>query len=809
MRGVERRLLRRPPPVLTLGAAALVVVIPSTLFFFLQRPASAGPVTFKAGADAYTTSAEPQSNHGGERILRISAAPTTRAFLRFPVSGISRPVTKATLRLWSPSQSAIGYQVRRVASNRWEERTITAANSPPFGDVVAASGPLPARTWASADVTELVSRSGDVSLALTTLSRDPIALDSRESDHPAELVVETEGAGDAAARLSGSHVDPSATDSLRSVIENVTSATGYRYATRDDNDSSMDGLKVIQDRNGDYLGVYHSLDSAGVFHARVATSSDLVHWAYKADLDAHASQPTVAPLADGGYLVVEEADDKGLAPSPSSWLRFLHYPALEALLRGLADRRLDAPHTFVGPHSGAEGTPNIYSAALTRDLGTSTIEVGFHYFKDAVVDQPARGTLKNFSEWSTKRDEQLLTALSAAGATGSAGDRDRMVFRGSGYTVAEVDTNGGGRWRPYLYDERARRAIPLEVTTHGGSSVFGNPTFTTVRAPSGAPAVVVTLFIPRTGAAQGEMGELVYYSEYGGSSNRAGPAPSPKAPIPHGATIGDPVIAAAGDIACARTVTSSTACHQGNTAELIRQLAPTAVLALGDEQYETGTLDGFEKSYQPSWGQFRDITRPVPGNHEYQTADASGYYSYFQTAAGDPSKGYYSFDIGTWHVVALNSNCHVVGGCESGSPEEQWLRADLASHRNVCTLAFWHHPRFSSGEHGNEAPYDAFWRALYDAGADVVLNGHDHDYERLAPQDPDANLDASRGIREFVVGTGGKSHYGFTKFAANSEVRNADTFGVLELTLHARSYDWRFVPEAGASFTDSGNGVCH
>jgi acid phosphatase type 7 len=269
------------------------------------------------------------------------------------------------------------------------------------------------------------------------------------------------------------------------------------------------------------------------------------------------------------------------------------------------------------------------------------------------------------------------------------------------------------------------------------------------------------------------------------------------------------VIATAGDIACLRSTASSTTCHQGTTAGLIRQLAPSAVLALGDEQYETGTLDAFTGSYDPAWGQFKDITKPVPGNHEYQTAGASGYYSYFGAAAGDPTKGYYSYDIASWHMIALNGNCSAVGGCGPGSPQERWLAADLASKPRTCTLAYWHQPRFSSGEHGDEAPYDAFWKDLYAAGADVVLNGHDHDYERFAPQNPAAQPDPSRGIREFVVGTGGKSHYNFPRISANSEVRNGDTFGILKMTLHPKSYDWQFLPEPGATFTDSGTGGCH
>ncbi len=232
------------------------------------------------------------------------------------------------------------------------------------------------------------------------------------------------------------------------------------------------------------------------------------------------------------------------------------------------------------------------------------------------------------------------------------------------------------------------------------------------------------------------------------------------------------------------------------------------MLLLGDNQYENGAYSKFLASYDPSWGRVKSITRPTPGNHEYQTAGAAGYYQYFGAAAGDPAKGYYSFDVGGWHLVALNSNCSAVGGCGAGSPQEQWLRADLAAHQTDCTLAYWHHPRFSSGEHGSDSAYTAFFQALYDANADVVLVGHDHDYERFAPQTPAGALDLARGIRQFVAGSGGKNVRTFETVRPNSEARDVSSLGVLELTLGSTGYEWRFRAAVG-SFTDSGSAACH
>jgi len=268
------------------------------------------------------------------------------------------------------------------------------------------------------------------------------------------------------------------------------------------------------------------------------------------------------------------------------------------------------------------------------------------------------------------------------------------------------------------------------------------------------------------------------------------------------------VIAAAGDIACepGAAVTPTTCQHQA-TSDLLMQRRLNAVLTLGDEQYVVGRLKNFQQVYGPTWGRRLDITHPAPGNHEYHSG-GDGYYAYFGKAAGNPAHPYYSLDIGAWHVIALNSECSFAGGCGKGSRQERWLRQDLREHRNRCTLAFWHKPRFNSGGHGSDPQYDQFWRDMYAAGVDVVLNGHDHHYERFAPQNPDAQLDPN-GIREFVAGTGGKNlRPTLTAPLPNSEVRGS-AFGVLEMQLDDASYRWNFVPIAGGTFTDSGSAACH
>ncbi len=273
------------------------------------------------------------------------------------------------------------------------------------------------------------------------------------------------------------------------------------------------------------------------------------------------------------------------------------------------------------------------------------------------------------------------------------------------------------------------------------------------------------------------------------------------------AAAASPIVIGAGDIStCAND-------NDLKTAQLIQAVFATGVagkvIGLGDNVYESGTATEFTKCYHPSWGRFTSRIAPAVGNHEYLTTGATGYFNYFGTRAGDPKKGYYSYNLGTWHIVVINSNCSKVGGCQVGSPQERWLRADLAANPRACTLAYWHHPLFSSGSHGNNVAVKPIWNALYDFNADVVLSGHDHLYERFGPQNSAGVLDGPRGIREFVVGTGGKNLTGFSAVKPNSITRNATTFGVLKLTLNASSFSWQFIPIAGQTFKDSGTILCH
>ena len=265
----------------------------------------------------------------------------------------------------------------------------------------------------------------------------------------------------------------------------------------------------------------------------------------------------------------------------------------------------------------------------------------------------------------------------------------------------------------------------------------------------------------------------------------------PSAP-PSGSAPPEPeVLLAVGDVASCDSPADEA------VADLASRL-PGTIALLGDTVYEYGTAEDYRECFDPAWGPMRSRIRPAVGNHEYQTAGATGYYDYFGTAAGPRGEGWYSYDLGAWHVVVLNSTCHRIT-CGPDSEQVAWLEADLATNPGDCLLAYWHYPRWSSGRHGSQEQIDPFWDVMRDHGADVVLTGHDHTYERILAD----------GIRQFVVGTGGKSHYRFERGRLpTTETRNDSTYGLLWLALGDGTYEWEFLGLGNTGFTDAGTGEC-
>ncbi len=328
--------------------------------------------------------------------------------------------------------------------------------------------------------------------------------------------------------------------------------------------------------------------------------------------------------------------------------------------------------------------------------------------------------------------------------------------------------------------------------------VTANPSLSGMPGASGSPGSIASL----------QVGGVTYAPNASlspGSSGSGGPGitlpPTPAFNPPSGGTV---TIAAAGDIACdpASNTGAPANCDQAATANLIGQLDPTAVLPLGDNQYEDGTLSAFQTVFGATWGRYLSKMYPAVGNHEYLTAGASGYFNYFHLPA------YYAFNLGSWHLISLDSECSYVGGCGAGSAEERWLLNNLAANPSLCTLVYWHEPRWSSGEWQDATQMSAIWNDLVANHVDVVLSGHNHDYERFVPLNANGQPDPT-GVQEFVVGTGGKNHTGFVTAPLTGEViRDDSSYGVLDMTLGPTSYSWRYVPAPGFSFTDSGSASC-
>ena len=315
----------------------------------------------------------------------------------------------------------------------------------------------------------------------------------------------------------------------------------------------------------------------------------------------------------------------------------------------------------------------------------------------------------------------------------------------------------------------------------------------------GIPFAVAVLVLAACGGSSGRpaTGAGTVLTETPGASS------APQTTTPTLAPIAGPTLWAVGDIGdCASAgdegVASLLAADSG------------AIATLGDTVYDAASAAEFARCFEPAWGPLKSRIRPAIGNHDYGTAGGRDYFTYFGAPAGELGRGYYSYDIGAWHLIVLDSNCaDVKGGCAKGSPQYAWLTADLAAHPALCSIAYYHHPRFTSGLHGDTTGMADLWQALYDGGVDIALSGHDHHYERFAAMDGGGAPDPARGIREFIAGTGGGTLYPLFLVAPNSEKRDANTFGALQFTLGEGRYSWRFVPIAGQSFTDAGTGACH
>jgi acid phosphatase type 7 len=864
------------------GRHAKLILVTSRVGLSTTGSTSTG---FAPNADAYTSADHPATNYGTSTILRPDGSPIRNGYLRFDVSGLSDPVTKATLRLYSRSNSSTGITLHGVSDNNWSETGITYANAPAVGASVASSGKMTSGTYLSLDATSLVKGNGVVTMALKTTSSSSKSLDSREGKNKPSLIVETTPATTTSPTDPISSTGPiSPTDptspptadvqpafpiraafyypwypetwTVGGVLTHFTPTLGYYSST---------STSVIQQHVNamQYAGIEAGISSwwgqGDRTDARFATLLSTTNamaspfrWSLYYENES-TGDPSVATIAsDLAYIRDHYGSDPSSFRVNGRFVVFVYSSGSDGC--GMADRwkqanaginayivlkvfsgyklcasQPDNWHQY-GPATAAISQPG-YSYSISpgfwkADELTPRLARDLTRFQGNVRDMVASNApfqlVTTFNEWGEGTAVESATDWASSSGFGDYLD----ALHNNGQTSSAPPPPPANLAPTASFTVSPNPALTGQSVTFNGAGssdsdgsiadykwdLDGNGTFET---DSGSSAT-----ISRSYSSAATITVKLRVTDNAGATADATRSLTINAPAPPPSS-GDPVIAAAGDIACDPADGSfnsgngtASSCRQKYTSDLLVGAGLAKVLTLGDNQYEDNTLAAYTAAYDPTWGRVKSLIKPSIGNHEYQTSAAAGYFDYFNGVgnssgqAGERGKGYNSFDVGDWHLIELNSNCSNVS-CSAGSPQEQWLRADLAAHSNACTLAYWHHPRFSSGTHGNNSSVQTLWQALYDGNADVVLNGHDHLYERFGPQDAAGAPDSARGIREFVVGTGGKNHYSFNTPQPNSEVRNSDTYGVIKLTLHPSSYDWHFEPEAGKSFSDSGSGNCH
>lgn len=470
----------------------------------------------------------------------------------------------------------------------------------------------------------------------------------------------------------------------------------------------------------------------------------------------------------------------------------------------LADGMTATPTPTMGDTSTDTATPTATSSATSTSTAVGS-SLTFTANADAYVKQSNPST--NYGSAATLQvdgasdpDTESFLRFAVSGISGTVQNAQLRVFAttngtrngpaiyatGTSWLESAITWNRRPARTSGAVDNKGNISTGTWVEYNVTSLVTGNGTFSFVLAADSSDAVVFS-------SRQGNQPPQLVITMSGGTTSTPTPTPSQDSTATPTTSGGAVTFVGAGDIS---------ECGNDNdelTAKLLDGI-PGTVFTTGDNAYDSGTMNQYLSCYDPTWGRHKDRTKPVPGNHEYLTAGAAGYFQYFNNV---PS--YYAYNLGSWRIYALNSEISV----SATSAQVTWLKEDLAANPSQCVLAYWHQPRWSSGKnHGNGSEYQALWQVLYEAGADLVLNGHEHNYERFAEMNA-SGAAVSGGMREIVVGTGGKSHYDFATPLPGSEIRNSDTYGVLKLTLRATGYDWEFIPVEGSTFTDSGSSNCH
>jgi hypothetical protein len=898
----RRRWLLR---ITAVGAAAVLLGSAMTTVAVVSS-AAATPLTVNASADAYVAADAPDTNFGTATNLTVRAASATKpeafAYVRFSVTGLTRPPSGVSLQLFSYAQSATGAQVFTSGSD-WTESAVTWNTGPARGTTMVANMPsLVTNQYASADVSSAVTGNGTYTFAITTTSTLSKQFASREvTANPPRLLISTTtpdtvtataGSGQSAA-VSSAYAAPLAatvTDGSGNPVANLpvtftapasgASATFAGGAAAVSVSTDATGVATTPALTANATAGSFQVSATTANAAAPATytltngtttpptttpptttpptttppTGTSTTYTFKATADSyvrsdqpdstHGSEFVVNTQAGTptmtSYLHFNVAGVAGTVTATNLQLYSYSTSAQGVVVAGTTSGWTEAGLTYNNaPAVGAVvgNGPNIVVNTLASvDItGAVTGNAGYDFALST-----ARTTINKFAsrESSTNQPTLVVTAV-----TGSTTPPTTPPPTTTPPTTTPPTTTSPTPGSP-------TPTIPAGsgVTAVGGAgqhamtgAVFAAPLAAKVVDAAGSPVVgtAVTFTAPASGATATFPGDAATITV---STDGDGVATTP--PLTAGSTAGtyavtatagaqsanfaltntDPTIVAGGDIACtAGKAVTATSCQQLATSDLALSLHPDALLPLGDDQYELGSLSDFQNVYGPTWGRMNAIAHPVPGNHEYgyigtdiQPTGGTGYFTYFGNPAHplDPGcttlcKSWYSWNIGSWHMIALDSQCGVVGGCNPGNVQYQWLLNDLnANSASRCVLAYWHIPLFSSSQ-DHQPDMQAIYNLLTTKGADVVLNGHAHFYERFNPQDGTATANPNSPA-EFIVGSGGRNFFSIrTTRSANSAVGIANTFGVLQMTLSNGSYNWNFVTSNSGGTPDSGSASCH
>ena len=796
-------------PVLIRRVVTVAFVLTALLWPTVNPPTATAidSVTLSAVGDAYVSESRPTSNYGGATTLRVRLASNSFASLvQFQVGGLSAPPAAATLRLYVTDPSPSGGRIGTTSAS-WSESTITWNNHPAIGTTLAELGPVSSGTWVEVDVTPAVVGNGAVAFYIQGISGNSVVYSSSEGPQAPQLVLETGSSTPPpppppAPVASFTATPTSGTAPLAVAFTDTSTNTPTSWAWDFDNDGSTDATAQHPS---------HTYETAGTYSVRLtATNAGGSHTVTRTDLVTVGSTPPPPPPPGDTVTLLPTGDAFVNEGRPSS-----NYGSASTLRVRLATDR--------------------YASLIRFNVGTlsgppTSATLRLYVVDDSPIGGRVGTTASTWSEGSVTwgNHPPMATTLAELGPA-------------SGGTWMNVDVTsaitGNGTFAFYLegmssnsvvYSSREGVQPAQLVLQTGSTSPPPAPVAAFTASPTSGAAPLTVAFTDtstnsptswawdfdnngtidsnstspaHTYTAAGTYSVTLTVSNTGGtdSETKTGLVTVTAPPPP---PAGSAVMVGAGDIADCGTL------NDAATANLLDGIAGT-VFTVGDN-VEDGLASQFTDCYAPTWGRHKSRTQPAPGNREYIPGDASAYFDYFGAAAGPVNQGWYSYDVGSWHVVVLNTECSLVGGCEAASPQTTWLRADLAASTAPCTMAIFHRPLFTSSRVTGASEVRPLWTELYNAGAELIVNGHAHIYERMAPQTPTGVRDDANGIRQIIAGTGGHQHHGLhSTIHPNSEVRNNVTFGVLKLTLHASSYDWQFVPIAGQTFTDSGSTACH